>query len=338
MNRFQIPRLLSGGIITNYFCTSRCRHCLYKSGPHWAKTYIDKETALENFKIIREMGCASVHIGGGEPMLRPDALADVLDAADREGIVVEYVETNGSWFQDMDTAERTLTDLQKKGLKTLLVSISPFHNEFIPFSKTKGVIEAARKARVGIFPWIDAFYPDLAAFEADRTHDLKTYTAHFGENYLGEILRRYWIHMGGRALETFRNVVPTRSYREILDQNQGGCVRELTDTGHFHIDLFGNYVPGLCSGLAIDANDLGKSLSREKYPLITLLANTGINGFFAYARSNYGFSPSKKSYINKCDLCNDIRSGLVERDYHRSAELNPKGFYSDHAPMPRDIY
>jgi len=134
MVEFAIKRLGSGGLITNYFCSSSCKHCLYNCSPHWQKRYIDPDTAGKNLKTIRALGCRSVHIGGGEPLLRPDKLATVLELASQVGISVEYVETNSSWFQDLESAKNLLSDLSRKGLGTLLVSISPFHNE------TEGVL------------------------------------------------------------------------------------------------------------------------------------------------------------------------------------------------------
>ena len=92
MPKFQIKRLISGGIITNYFCTSTCRHCLYNCGPHWEKKYIDRHVAKENLRIVRSLGCRSVHIGGGEPLLRPDHLANVLEVADLFDLVIEIGE------------------------------------------------------------------------------------------------------------------------------------------------------------------------------------------------------------------------------------------------------
>ena len=40
------------------------------------------------------MGCPSVHIGGGEPLLRPDKLQAVLEAASDCGVGIDYVEIN----------------------------------------------------------------------------------------------------------------------------------------------------------------------------------------------------------------------------------------------------
>ncbi len=327
MAEFVINKLRSGGLITNYFCTSSCKHCLYNCSPHWEKRYLDRDTAENNLSAIRSLGCRSVHIGGGEPLLRPDELNTVLEVASEVGVSVEYVETNSSWFQDINSAKDLLSQLSAKSLQTLLVSISPFHNEQIPFSRVQGVIEAAGQVGVGIFPWITDFISDLSQFDSSKTHCLDEYRRVYGENYLMQILQRYWIHLGGRALETFRPLLGKKTWQQIFAENPAGCAAELTDTSHFHLDLFGNYIPGLCSGLAIFRNDLGSPLSTEKYPILVDLYNNGIRGLFELAEKKFGFSPRRINYINKCDLCSEIRTHLVINDYNKSNELKPKEFY-----------
>jgi len=328
MARFEIKRLVSGGIITNYHCTSRCAHCLYNCSPRRTKHYLDPETGKDNLRLIRGMGCSSVHIGGGEPLLWPEKLGKVLEIAAQVGICVEYVETNASWFRDFESARKNLSELRRIGLRTLLVSISPFHNEHIPFSKTKGVIEACKPAGIGVFPWIADFMADLSKFDANTTHSLEEYKRTFGRKYLLQVLERYWIHMGGRALETFRPILTNQPFQKIITENSGGCATELANTTHFHIDLFGNYIPGLCAGLSISTEDLNKPLSETKYPAITTLARSGIRGVFELAQQ-YGYVPKRNGYINKCDLCTEIRTFLVNNDYGGAFEFNPKEFYSE---------
>jgi hypothetical protein len=326
-SRLKIGRLASGGIITNYFCTSACRHCLYNCGPHWKKRFIGPDTAEANFRAVKSMGCSAVHIGGGEPLLRPEELSAVLSAARRAGVSIDYVETGSSWFRDPESAEALLADLRLIGLHTLLVSISPFHNEHIPFARTRGVMEAARRAGVRIFPWVAEFIPDLSAFDVTRPHPLAEFEERFGKDYLRGIPGRYWIHMGGRALETFRPVLRTKTPEHILRESPNGCSRELSDTSHFHLDLFGNYVPGLCSGLAVARDDLGKALAEDKYPLLTLLNARGIRGLMEFGAREYGFEPRRAGYINKCDLCTEIRLFLSRGGFDRSRELSPPEFY-----------
>jgi hypothetical protein len=268
-----------------------------------------------------------VHIGGGEPLLRPDTLSEILEIACRVGVCVEYVETNSSWFKDLESAKRILFDLREKGLNTLLVSISPFHNEHIPFFKVKGVIESCRKTGITVFPWINDFYKDLNEFNDLKPHALKEFEDKFGKDYLLSVLRRYWIHMGGRALDTFRPVLTAKSPEQILDENPRGCARELSDTSHFHMDLFGNYIPGLCSGLSISTTDLGKPISEDKYPVITTLFTSGIKGLYDLARKAVAYAPARSGYINKCDLCTEIRTVLVVKNFVGVCECQPIEFY-----------
>jgi len=327
MTQLNIRQLMSGGVITNYFCTSRCGHCLYNCSPQWEKEYITAETAEKTLQAVRSLGCHSVHIGGGEPLLRPNSLAAVLKIAHDLGVAVEYVETNSSWFKDSRSAVAFLTDLRARGLETLLVSISPFHNEHIPFFKVKGVIEAARHAGVGIFPWVTDFVSDLAQLDPYKTHSLTEFRDVYGRDYLLRVLERYWIHMGGRALKTYGPLLGQKSYQQILDESTANCYSELSSTSHFHIDLFGNYIPGLCSGLAIAIQDLGQPLSDETYPLLTTLGRHGIRGLVKMAEEGLGYIPQKDLYINKCDLCTEVRTYMVLNEYRDSKELKPKEFY-----------
>lgn len=327
-SKLKIERLASGGLITNYFCTSACRHCLYNCSPRWEKNYISVEAAEENFRAVKSLGCSALHIGGGEPLLRPEELGSVLDAARRAKVSIDYVETNSAWFKDAQSAEALLAQLRLKGLHTLLVSISPFHNEHIPFSRTLGVMDAAAKSGVRIFPWVAEFIPDLGGLDRSQPHALSEFEQRYGKDYLRGILGRYWIHLGGRALDTFRPVLPTKTLEHVLRESPPHCARELTDTSHFHLDLFGNYVPGLCAGLAIRRRDLGKPLSERNYPLLNILNAKGMRGFLDFAAREYGFEPRPAGWVNKCDLCAEIRVFLVLNGYSRSQELAPAEFYS----------
>ena len=169
-SEFEIKHLHSGGIISNYYCTSACGHCLYYCSPRWKKEYIDRETLIEVLKKIKSLGCRSVHIGGGEPFLNLAGLQMVVETVHSLRVNIEYVETNSSWFKERESAIETLSSLRERGLSTLLISMSPFHNEHIPFYKVKGVIEACREANISVFPWISEFYPEIAAFDDRTTH------------------------------------------------------------------------------------------------------------------------------------------------------------------------
>lgn len=222
MERLTIGRLCSGGVITNYDCVSRCGHCLYNCGPHREKDYLAAAAAERIFARIAELGCRAVHIGGGEPLLAPEKLIEVLRAAGRCGVSIDYVETNSAWFKDPDRADHMLKRLQEAGAHTLLISISPFH-----------------------------------------------------------------------------------------------------------IDLYGGYVPGLCSGLAVAMEDLGRPLDPEKYPLVHRLFTAGIKGLLGLAIERHGYAPRRDAFLSACDLCTDIRSFLFADETAAYSELAPEGFYAE---------
>jgi len=324
---FAIKRLQSGGIITNYYCTSACGHCLYYCSPRWKKEYMGRDILQLILEKVKNLGCHSVHLGGGEPFLNLDGLEMVVEVVRSKSVNIEYVETNSSWFKGKESALEVLSTLREKGLSTLLISMSPFHNEHIPFHKVKGVIQACKEAQINVFPWISQFYPEIDAFDDRTTHRLSVYKSKYGEDYLARIPSRYWIHFGGRALKTFAKVYGTKDYRDIVSVSKGGC-SELLDVSHFHIDLFGNYIPGLCSGLAIRYEDLGESLAKEEYPFLTTLYQGGIENFLHLVKSDYRFEPSRE-YLSKCDLCFDIRYYLTMEMGVDSKELQPRGYYEN---------
>lgn len=322
-----ITRLVSGGLVVTYQCQSACPHCLYRCGPGREAGYMDPETAAVALATAASLGATHLHVGGGEPLIDPLGLAGVLAAAAETGLAIDYVETSGSWFEDMAEAVDLLAELRSLGLTALLVSISPMHNGFIPAWKTLGVLEAARKAGVTVFPWQEHFLSDLLAFDPDTTHPFEEYLERFGPDYPAEILGRTWIRLGGRAFDLFAPVLGRRPAAEILAAASADCLAELTDTSHFHMDLYGDYLPGLCAGLALRVTDLGAPLDEERYPILTTLASAGIGGLYDYAVALEGYAPRPRGYVNKCELCQDLRRHLSERGWFESTELSPPEFY-----------
>ncbi|MGM0599222.1 MAG: radical SAM protein [Candidatus Rifleibacteriota bacterium] len=324
MTEFAIKRLNSGGLITNYKCSSECRHCLYACSPQRKNYYISGQDAFRYFSTIKEMGCNSVHIGGGEPLLSIKGLEKVLGAAAKAMVKVEYVETNSSWFKDHDSACKTLERLKKAGLDTLLVSISPFHSEFTPLYKVDGVINACNKTGVRVFPWVSDFYEDIARFDKTQTVSIEDLTGLFGESYPESVVKRYWIQPNGRAVNFLKNVYKMQSAVD-LSSDRTGC-SELLQTSHFHIDLYGNYIPGLCSGFSIRVSDLGKVLDNKKYPLLNTLYRYGPGGLVDMAcEKGYRL---EHEYLNKCHLCQDIRRFLLRERGYDTIELQPREFYA----------
>ena len=322
-------RLHSGGLMTNYSCSSQCRHCAYFCGPRWENRYIDETTLRKNLRAMGKAGCPSIHIGGGEPFLNREKLIDAVRWCRAEGFHVEYVETNASWCNDDQSARKVLAELRKAGLDTLLISISPFHNEYIPFSKTRGLIAACRSAGMGVFPWVEGFISDIAAFDERSTHSLDEYEELHGAGYIANLPNRYWISLRGRAIATFKPYVSLQTAEEICRTTAEPC-NELYDTSHFHVDLDGSFIPGICSGISIAVEDLGVPIDGVKYPYLTSLLTGGLAELYRKATRECDFV-SGEGYSGKCDLCYDVRRHLVIACGITSRDLQPEELYSQYS-------
>jgi hypothetical protein len=238
---------------------------------------------------------------------------------------VEYIETNSSWCKNTRQDIDFLKELRRNGVATLLVSISPFHNEHVPLQRINECLSAAQAAGVSVFPWIQEFYGEMASLNAERTHLLTEYTARYGPGYTASLPHRYGLTMRGRALDSFAPDMEHRLFEEILSDN-GPC-RELFDVSHFHVDLEGSYVPGLCAGFSVPLPSLSEAFSPDRFPLLSLLSEKGIGSLYALAHEKFGFTP-RTEYVSKCDLCEHIRQYLAHRHAATFREIGPREYYT----------
>jgi hypothetical protein len=321
---FRIDRLQSGGLIVNYRCPASCAHCLYACGPARSPDYMTPAMAAQLAGRLIELGCAIVHIGGGEPLLDREGLCGVLDALRAGGVDVCYVETNCFWAASERQARQVVAQLQEHGLGRLLVSIDPFHNETIPFQRVLTAMKAAQAEGMGVIPWRMEFAEDIQRLDPARPHGLEEYARVFGSDYGMQAFNRYGLTFGGRAAIRFRDRLGKMPASRIAGQ-PSPC-RRLAETTHFHIDQGGRYIPGLCTGFAIPVSSLGRPLI--EYPLIDLLYRGGIGALRDLAVSSFGYKDRADGYCGACDLCLDIRRHIVRTAREAPPELGPAGFYA----------
>ncbi len=317
-----IFKLTSGGLIVNYRCQARCGHCLYHWSPDREPDYLSPEGAREIFTRAKELGAPSMHVSGGEPFMDMDALCQVLAVAQAQGMPIDYVETSASWVEDEACARLAVERVRALGVRTLSVSISPYQNEFIPMDKVFFLTQACRDQAVTPALWIDEFFPDLTAFPTDRPHARAEYEGYFGKNYWAQLRPRYALNMVGRALCTHKGDMPTFPTTRIPHMCRS-C-QELGGRSHYHIDLYGGYIPPGCPGLALPLEALGKELDPEEFPIYTRLAQDP-KSLLDFCKAQ-GFTP-KSSYYNRCHLCQDMRLFLYHRHPGKYRELAPASFY-----------
>ena len=321
--------LSAGGLILTYRCNAACRHCLYKSSPRRDGAYMNPETLRGMLRKAASLGCRSFHLGGGEPFLDFDGLLAVVEVMAEEGIAVDYLETNAGWFEEAPEARRRIRELAAAGVGTVMVSLCPFHVEFVPLAKAEGVISACRDAGTGCFVWQEQYRRELSRLDPQRVHGPSELREAFGEDYVLGAAERFGLTLNGRALRTFAPALRKKSVEEILQENPGGC-GELLRTGHFHLDPSGAYVPPGCVGFVLRVDDLGAPLNEEAYRRFLTAARDGIAGLLGLAADEAGFAPDAEGYVSKCHLCEDIRRALVAAAGESGAipDLGPAEFYA----------
>jgi hypothetical protein len=329
MSALCLDRLHAGGLITNYGCSSACAHCVYRSSPRRDHAYITPAQADANIRAVRRLGCRTLHIGGGEPFLDVAALLEVLRVAQANRVGIEYIETNASWFRAEDQTVDLLRQLQGLGCQTLLVSIDPFHNAFIPFRKVKGLMAACQRAGTSVFPWRMEFFDEMDHFDDQCTHDLDEYERAYGPDYLASLERRYGVNLGGRALATFSACHPQQPLARILEEGRRPC-SILSNGSHFHTDLYGDFIPTKCPGLAVAIADLGMPLAPSRYPSLVRLYSGGPSALYEQA-VGFGFV-ARATYTLPCELCDHVRTFLAARAPTSFPDLRPAGFYTVDRP------
>ena len=139
------------------------------------------------------------------------------------------------------------------------------------------------------------------------------------------------IYGGGAAFQY--NAIPHQCLAEDGDRvlNLDGVEYTMATSQVMVAGMAGNYIPGLCAGLSIAIEHLGNPISADTYPILTTLYRQGVRGLVNMAADICGYLPQKDFYINKCDLCTEVRTALVRNDYQGSKELMPAEFYFTNA-------
>ena len=315
----KINGLRHGGIMANYQCNAACRHCLYACSPDRDKSYITKEAAEEVCSLLIQGGCRSVHIGGGEPFLDFEGLINLLRTIRNSGLRLEYVETNGFFAADEELTEQYLAELKAVGVDTLCISLDPFHAEYIPFNLPLKLAEICRRAGFGYFLWQERFLPSLAGVNKGSAQSRENLEKQISANYIIDTARSYGLSLGGRAINIEEEFEKPKPIAGLLKTKS--C-RHLLSSDHFHVDLYGNFIPPGCTGIALPLYEVLNGIPIDKYPAFRALTSGGLAELVGFAEE-MGFSPEEE-YTSSCVLCFYTRQWLSENA--DCPELDPKHY------------
>ncbi len=323
-----VPPLRSGGVMIGYQCNQACRHCNYRSGPGAGEWMAEETLERVMDALAGERRLIDIHFGGGEPTLNPGLLRKAVATAVRKGVRLSYMETNGFYADTAEKARDMLAPLRDAGLPAVLLSVSPYHNEFIPLRNTLNCLDAAVEifGEDGVFPWLGHFLPMLAKMDPSVPHRLEEFLAANGLRPGDpELLRLFPLTPGGRVPERLADFFPRVQAGDFAG---GHCLEILQDVSHFHLDPYGNLFTGHCPGVVAGRlPDLHAAKRAEKHPVYTALCLGGPHALMEIARRKCGFEPDPGGYASPCHLCLQVRMALFRHDPDGWPELGPVVFY-----------
>jgi len=255
---------------------------------------------------LRSGSCSSVHIGGGEPFLDFEGLLTLVKTAQKYGIIVEYVETNGYWASSEDKVKDRLKALIDAGVDTLCISVDPFHAEYIPYAAPIRLAEWCRRYGFGYFLWQERFLPMMKSLSGDEAHNRAALEDGISQDYIQKTALTYGLSYGGRAVNIAQEYFPSQPIAKITSSSP--C-HKLLSTNHFHVDMYGRFIPPGCTGIAIPLEEGLCGIPAGKYPAFEALLNGGVSALLELAVSR-GFSPNRSGYATGCVMCFYIRRWL----------------------------
>lgn len=305
------------GILFTYRCSIRCRHCLFGCAADRPDVAMTPRQCADALALLHETG-RIVHIAGGEAMLYWDRLAEAAQLAHAEGNAPHFIETNCSFAVNDAVVRERLSFLKTHGLRGVLASADPFHQEHVPAARFLRV----RRIAIELFGpqnFYGSSKPDaeieaLAHVTRDEER-LRAYVRSAGLAMVGTAQRELARHRD--PLPADHHAMPTFEWRRA---GAGpGCAGQFrADTlWELHIDPYGNIQTncGIILGntaRTTPARLLAQGPERANR-FVELLCERGPLALAELARRNHGFT-LPATVTQTCELCYLTRKHL--RQFH----------------------
>jgi MoaA/NifB/PqqE/SkfB family radical SAM enzyme len=251
----------------------------------------------------------SFMVFGGEPMLFLKRVIPILKRAKELNIPKIEMLTNGFWGRNKEEAEKLATKLRGSGLNCLGISVDAFHQQHIPIEHPRNAAVAAVSAGIEQVAWNVAVIESL---NGRNTYDKKTAQILKMLEPVGIEAHIHKVLPVGRAAKNLRWYFR----REPLN---GPCTadpilgNDLTNPQSITVEPSGEV--NICWSLTI-GNAKEKPLSQmicqynwREDQVIRTLVEEGPIGLAKNVQE--GISQlRKRRFINKCNLCIEIRKAL----------------------------
>lgn len=296
-------------LILTYHCTNQCKHCCYGAAPY-RDTLMKVEEVRTYLKELSKIQLPEwICIFGGETLLFPKLLFNVVKEVKKFNVPRVSVITNGFWGKDEQLAKKYVRGLKNAGLDTLVVSVDAFPQEFISLEAVKNVLRAAMD---GGIKDIEVDAKVLGTLEEQNIWNEQT------EALLKEIQKEFnvkidveSVHLYGRAAYELAPHLPNKVIPEdkCVSIRYYGTLKEPTG-----LEIEPNGWVWIWTGIAIgnakkDAlSQIVQEYDYNENPIIRTVVNDGPVGLLKLAIEK-GYQPLE-GYADKCHLCFETRKFL----------------------------
>lgn len=134
--------------VVTWACTGRCKHC--SQGGHISTgEHMDGELAVQAvYDICRNYNIQSLMTFGGEPLLYPEVVCKIHEAAKKMNIPQRDLITNGYFSKDKQRIQEVAHMLAQSGVGNIALSVDAFHQETIPLELVKFFAECIQKENI----------------------------------------------------------------------------------------------------------------------------------------------------------------------------------------------
>jgi len=255
-----------------------------------------------------------IHIAGGEPMLYWSILAESVRMGAAEGNAPHFIETNCSFAGDDRVVRERFEILAGYGVKGILASSDPFHQEFVPADNFLRVRRIAREIFGEKNFWGSDSSPEeihkLEGLTKDEAR-LREYVRKNPPGMVGASQRNLARFLDRYAPDDSR--LPVWGWRG--DRERDKCLNQFTaDTmWELHIDPYGN-IQTNCGIVLGRLPEVTPAALLAKGPekanrFVKIVCEQGPRGLMELARREYGF-PVPERVTQSCELCYLTRTFL----------------------------
>jgi hypothetical protein len=300
--------------VITFRCNSHCKHCSVDRGKRGLKpAAINSELATQIVKkVAREYSPTSVMTFGGEPLLFPEVVCAIHEAAKTSGISRREIITNAGWPRSETGFRAVALKLAESGVTDVAVSVDGFHQEHIPIDVVEHNVRALVDAgiSVGWNPcWVIS--KDHRNPWNERTKSVLRDLGHLPvtESYGNTV------YPAGNALKWLLDFMPSKTAMPIgscEDVPYAGRLDQVTS-----ISVEPDLSISVCKQFAIgnagesDVLDILQSYNPYEIHEMKAILHGGTTDLreFAY-RKGIALDPS--GYYSICDMCIDLRRKLAK--------------------------